>query len=298
MVTVKFVRPTLLLAVCLSLTPRTAMLLDGAWPAVHNADAPPSSVDSLFAQSASRILEREFASESTSFLVLDVETGALIARHWPHADQPIPLGSLVKPFAALAYAQHHAYRFPIFVCRGMASGCWQPSPHGRLNISSALAYSCNSYFRDLTSRLTGSQMEEVALQFGLDPPDPRLTGPAFMGLGDGWPISPLHMAHAYVELMRRRDEPAISEILAGLADSAQWGTGRAVGRILTRGDVFVKTGTAICRHTPRASGDGFTIAVTASDEPKLLVMVRVHGVPGSRAALTAGRMLSRLQPQR
>ena len=115
-----------------------------------------------------------------------------------------------------------------------------------------------------------------------------------MGLGVQWRVSPLRMARAYVELIRRRDESGISEILMGLKESAQWGTGSAVGRVLKRDDVFVKTGTAACTHMPRAPGDGFAIVVIPSNEPQLLLMVRVHGVPGSRAALTAAEMLRSL----
>jgi len=142
-----------------------------------DALASETSDHSLFAQSAARMLAREFPSSDISFLLMDARTGGLLASRWSGASQPIPLGSLFKPFAALAYAEHHEYRYPIFVCRGTASGCWQPRPHGRLEISSALAYSCNSYFRDLTANLTGAGMQDVAFRFGLDSPDPRLRGP-------------------------------------------------------------------------------------------------------------------------
>lgn len=250
----------------------------------------------LFAQSAARILESEFRSRNVSFLLLDAQSGALLASRWPSADRPIPLGSLVKPFTALAYAQHHQYQYPTYICYGKASGCWQRSPHGRLNISAALAYSCNSYFRDLTSTLAGHQIQDVAAQFDFEPPDPHLSGPSLMGLGEQWPISPMRMARAYIELIRRRDQPGVSEILAGLADSAEWGTGSGVARVLKHSGFFVKTGTAACVHTPRTTGDGFVVVIAPSDQPQLLLMVRVHGVPGSEAALTAGHMLARLEP--
>jgi Penicillin binding protein transpeptidase domain len=270
-------------------------ILNRASPAFARTDAAPTSTHSLFAQSAARILARNFPSENISYLLLDAQTGVRLASRWPDAADPIPLGSLVKPFAAFAYAERHHYRYPIFVCRGAASGCWQPRPHGRLDVSSALGYSCNSYFRDLTARLDGVQMRDVALQFGIDPPDPRLTGPPLMGIGAQWEISPLHMAHAYLELLRRRNAPGVPEIIEGLADSAKWGTGSEVGKILKREDVLVKTGTAVCRHTPRAPGDGFAVVIVPADQPVLLLMVRVHGVPGSRAAFTAAQMLSELQ---
>lgn len=260
------------------------------------ADLTAPAARTLFAQSAARILESQFRNADVSFLLLDAQSGTLLASRWPDADRPIPLGSLVKPFAALAYAQHNRYQYPTYICRGRASGCWQLRPHGRLNLSTALAYSCNSYFRDLTSHLTGNQMRGVASQFDFEPPDPRLSGPPLMGLGKQWPVSPLRMARAYVELVRRRDQPGVSEILAGLSDSAKWGTGSAVARLLKDPAVFVKTGTAACVHRPRGTGDGFVVALAPADQPELLLMVRVHGVPGSEAALTAGRMLARLEP--
>lgn len=74
------------------------------------------------------------------------------------------------------------------------------------------------------------------------------------------------------------------------------GTGSGVARVLKHSGFLVKTGTATCIHTPRAAGDGFVVVIAPSDQPQLLLMVRVHGVPGSEAALTAGRMLARLEP--
>jgi len=256
------------------------------------ADAKPHS---LFSQSAREILDRDFASQDLSYLLLDARTGALLASRWPGADQPIPLGSLVKPFTALAYAEHHMYRYPIYVCRGAASGCWQPRPHGRLNIVSAIAYSCNSYFREMASHLTGDQLREITSQLGIDSPAPTLTGPPLMGLGDEWPIAPLRMARAYLELVRRRDEPGVREIVMGMQDSAVWGTGAGVGHALKNTSALVKTGTAVCRHEHRAPGDGFVIALVPADQPELLLMIRVHGVPGATAAANAGQMLARLE---
>jgi len=250
---------------------------------------------SLYAQSARQILDREFKSKDLSYLLFDAQAGTLLASRWPEADQPIPLGSLVKPFTALAYAEHHAYRYPVYVCRGAASGCWQQRPHGKLNLVSAMAYSCNSYFREMTSHLTGDQVREISTQFGFDSPAPALTGPPLMGLGDEWPISPLRLAHAYLELADRREEPGVREILMGMEDSAKWGTGAGVGRALKHSHALVKTGTAVCRHAQRAPGDGFVIALAPAEQPELLLMIRVHGVSGATAAVTAGKMLARLE---
>lgn len=260
-----------------------------------SAEPRATSVRSLFAQSAIQVLERDFPGENISYLLFDAQSGVLLTSRWDDADRPIPLGSLVKPFTALAYAERHAYRYPTYVCRGAASGCWQPRPHGKLDIVSAIALSCNSYFRQMAANLTGEQMRGVAVRFGLDPPDAELSGAPLMGLGEQWLISPMRMAHAYLEFVRRRDQPGVAPILEGMAQSAHRGTGGGVGRALNGTDALVKTGTAPCRHERRAPGDGFVIALVPANQPELLLMIRVHGVPGATASITAGHMLARLE---
>jgi len=260
------------------------------------ASAPATQSRSLFSQSAAQIFEREFAGEELSYLFLDAGTGQLLASRWPDADRPIPLGSLVKPFTALAYAQHHEFHYPTYLCHGAAGGCWQPRSHGRLDIAHAIAFSCNSYFRELAADVSAAELQQVAAQVSLDPPAAGLTGEQLMGIGSGWPIAPMHMARAYLELARRRDEPGVREILTGLVDSAEWGTGSGAGRSLGLTSALVKTGTSVCRHTNRGPGDGFAIVMSPADAPDFLLMVRLHAAPGSAAAATAGRMLARLEP--
>jgi cell division protein FtsI/penicillin-binding protein 2 len=250
---------------------------------------------SLFSQCAVLVFEREFSSNDISYLLFDARTGTLLSSLWENPDKPIPMGSLIKPFTALAYAETHQYRFPAHVCRGEATGCWQARPHGKLDLASAISVSCNSYFRELAANLTGEQLIPVANRFGLEPPDPTLSGPPLMGLGDQWPISPLKMARAYLELYQRRDQPVVREILAGMARSAREGTGKGVGDAMKHADALVKTGTAPCTHPHAAPGDGFVVAMVPASQPELLLLVRVHSVPGATASLTAGRMLRRLE---
>ena len=42
-------------------------------------------------------------AHEAEYLVVDVRTREVLASRWPNAQVPIPLGSLVKPFTALAY---------------------------------------------------------------------------------------------------------------------------------------------------------------------------------------------------
>lgn len=268
-------------------------------PAASRSRSEPENVTaaptSLFAQSAAQALNRDFPDSNLSFLLLDARSGQLLISRWDKANMPIPLGSLAKPFAALAYGEQHAFRYPTHTCRGSETGCWRPGGHGDMDLTSAIAFSCNSYFRFLTGELTAADVCPTASQFGLDLPDHDTHGVELAGLGVRWRISPLRMAHAYLELVRGRQHPAVQQILAGMEQSAAHGTGAEVDRTLQTERALVKTGTATCTHSRPAPGDGFAIALVPAEDPRLLLMVRVHGVPGSIAARTAGQMLRRLE---
>ena len=250
---------------------------------------------SLFAQSAAQALNRDFPDANVSFLLLDAHTEQLLASRWEQANLPIPLGSLAKPFTALAYGEQHEFHYPSHTCRGSETGCWRPGGHGEVDLTSAIAFSCNSYFRFLTSDLSAADVTPTASQFGLDLPDRDIHGAELAGLGPRWRISPLHMARAYLELLRGRQRPAVRQILAGMEQSAVRGTGAEVDRALQSETALVKTGTAACTHLRPAPGDGFAVALVPAEDPRLLLIVRVHGVPGSVAARTAGEMLHRIE---
>ena len=250
---------------------------------------------SLFSQSAVEILQHEFTNEATSYLLLDAQSGALLASHWENYEKPIPLGSLVKPFTALAYAGAHGFRYPSYECKGKVSGCWQPEPHGKLDITAAVSVSCNAYFRRLAESVTLEQLAPVARSFGLELPDANFTSANLIGIGEQWRISPMHIAQAYLELYRRKEQPGVAPILEGMRESALHGTGAAVDRQLRHAAALVKTGTAPCTHSTWAPADGFVLALVPADQPEILLFIRVHSVAGARAAETAGRMLRRME---
>jgi cell division protein FtsI/penicillin-binding protein 2 len=257
--------------------------------------APTDSPQSLFAQSAVQVLNREFSDSNISYLLFDAHSGVLLISRWENENKPIPLGSLVKPFTALAYAEAHDFRYPTHECRGEASGCWRTQPHGDLDIVSAISVSCNSYFRSLAQNVTSAELVPVTQDFRIEAPDENIDASGLIGLGEQWRIAPTHMARAYLELIRRRDQPGVREILAGMLQSAQHGTGAAIGHALKKSNALVKTGTAPCTHSPHAPGDGFVVALVPAQQPEILLMIRVHGVPGAKAAETAGYVLHRME---
>lgn len=266
-----------------------------AYPCLSQNQPPATKSHSLFSQSAVEVLQRQFADSGASYLLLDAKSGTLLAQHWQNYEAPIPLGSLVKPFTALAYASAHDFGYPVYECKGKASGCWQERPHGKLDFVTAVSVSCNSYFRRLAESVAVEQMDEVTRVFGLEPPEANFASASLIGLGEQWRISPVRMARAYLELARRKEQPGVAPILEGMRQSALRGTGAAVGRRLKHTDAMVKTGTAPCTHTPWAPADGFVLAMLPAEQPEILLFVRVHGVTGAKAAETAGRMLLGMQ---
>jgi cell division protein FtsI/penicillin-binding protein 2 len=143
----------------------------------------------------------------------------------------------------------------------------------------------------LTAQMSWADVAPVARSLGLQAPESNAQGISLAGVGNGWRISPLSMATAYVELVQRREQPGVRQIIQGMEQSGEHGTGAEVDRALGRADALVKTGTASCTHAHRAPGDGFAIALLPAANPQILLMVRVHGVPGAHAAKTAGKIL-------
>jgi hypothetical protein len=239
------------------------------------------------------LIERRFADPDVSFLVLDVRTGETIASRWADVDQPVPLGSLVKPFAALAYGAGHSFRYPTFHC-SRASRCWYPPGHGPVNLSQALAHSCNHYFRQLSVQVAAEDLANVTARFGLPAPQQAAGPGAYWGLGDDWRIEPAAILRAYVALSRPPAVPGSAPILQGLALSARQGTAKGISSALRQAAALAKTGTGPCVHRPNAGGDGFVAALYPADQPRYALLVRAHGQTGRRAAEIGGAMLRAL----
>ena len=82
--------------------------------------------------------------------------------------------------------------------------------------------------------------------------------------------------------------------MSGMFNSAARGTGRGVNAALGEGAALAKTGTAACSHVPRGAADGFTVVLYPAAQPRMLLLVRVHGVTGAESAKVAGAMLRSL----
>jgi hypothetical protein len=250
------------------------------------------SAASLYDQSVVRLLAERYDSSDLSYILIDAETRRLIASRWDRIGEPVPAGSLVKPFLALAYGQKRNFRYPAFFCRGAADGCWLSRGHGRVDIISAISYSCNAYFMNLASSLKSEEVDSVARLYGLSLGNAPLDPAEMVGLGGAWRIPPEELLRAYLLLATAPQPAGAAELLRGMALCARLGTAAAVGRYLHGRAALAKTGTAPCVHEPRAPGDGYVVILYPADQPRWALLVRLHGVPGAHAAQVGGRMLN------
>lgn len=245
----------------------------------------------LFSQAASQALDGGFPDPAISWLLVD-NRGNTLAERWPGAQRPIAPGSLVKPFLAVAWGEQHGGAFPHVRCLGTSSRCWLPAGHGTLRLEDAIAQSCNAYFLALAATLDRNQAGNSLARYGLA--GPSLTDPrgSLIGFGDGWQETPSALIAAYSTLLLDSHQPPWRErILAGMQAAAERGTARSIDAALGAHAALAKTGTAPCSHTPRAAADGFTLAAWPAQQPRLILLVRVHGVTGAASAAVAGRML-------
>jgi cell division protein FtsI/penicillin-binding protein 2 len=244
----------------------------------------------LFQQSADALLKRKFAQPEISFLLLDAENAQVISEHWPEVERPVPVGSLMKPFLAIANGRRDLE----FTCRGRSSMCWRPGGHGRIGLATAIAHSCNAYFRELAHDVTVTELRKVASRFDLSIPPDEIPE-TLIGVNDHWKNTPKALARAYLRLKSEAHDDTVAQILRGMSEATVQGTSNAIGVALTPMVSLAKTGTAPCTHKKHAPGDGFALVMWPATQPKLLLLVRVHGKPGSQAAALAGEMILRIE---
>jgi len=243
--------------------------------------SPQAAAQDLHAQSAKAELEHDFNDPDLSYILLD-ENGQIMAQRWEQPDRDIPVGSLLKPFFAVAYGRTH-HSFPVFYCAGKKT-CWLPRGHGTLHIREAIAFSCNSYFHQLVAS-AGSGFRPAMDGFDLHAHGERSLSTAV----------PFALTRAYLELTRHSQEAEVGPVLEGMALSAQKGTAKAVAKELPSMTTLAKTGTALCTHARKAPGDGFALVMAPADHPRAVLLVRLHGRPGFMAADLAGRMMAKVE---
>jgi len=209
------------------------------------------------------------------------------------SDTPITVGSLQKPFVAKAWAATHGGApSPRFRC-DPGSGCWLPAGHGELGLAAALAFSCNTYFRQLAESTPLADLEAALRGAGFTR-GPRSAEEAIGLPGPDGPlrIRPSALLAAYARLTRspwRTGEPLRAEVLAGLREAGLDGTARALGQ---RG-YWAKTGTVPASDGNPLHTCGLALAV---DDAGWAILARLEPGTGREAAAALADRLARLRP--
>lgn len=264
----------------------------------------------LYGEAAQAMLNRSFPSQRIEYLLFDLRENRIEAMRWNQPDQPLPFGSLLKPFVALAYAGLQVGDrpiFPVVTCHGASDGCWRSLGHGSMTLERAVAESCNAYFLTLARAVAASPdgvlaMGRVSNRYGLPPPfgfdGGVVAAPDLIGLTTAWRVRPPALVRAYARLFAEPLTPVTARLREGMRMAAVGGgTASHVGR--HAGGVLAKTGTAPCAASADepclANGDGGAIVAFPAEEPRQVLLVRERGTTGAEAAATAGAMLSLLE---
>jgi cell division protein FtsI/penicillin-binding protein 2 len=215
-------------------------------------------------------------------------SGGIEQQNWPAAESAVSVGSLLKPFLALSYLASHN-EAPIIECRGQAAGCWRPRGHGRQDLASALANSCNVYFLQLAQNVNRAALDLTCLSFGLSKPPRSWPATRLIGLGQGWPQTPVAVARAYAGLSRNGNTVHARLVLAGMRKCASCGTARAA-----RISCYAKTGTAACSHARGGLGDGYVVAIYPVEQPRHVILLSKHNSTGAGAAADLKHLVASL----
>ena len=206
------------------------------------------------------------------------------------ASVPRAVGSLQKPWVAAAWAEAHPDEAPPLLDCTAASGCWNPSGHGRVDLPLALSRSCNTYFLAL-ARATPEAVRARALEnAGFTVPRP-LSPEASIGLGrlEELPrVAPSALLRAYRELLRR-PWPSRDDLRLALVDGMRAAARNGTGAAFSSHGVLVKTGTVPSLEGRPLATSGWALASTAGGES--LALALLPDGTGAEAAAALGEEL-------
>jgi cell division protein FtsI/penicillin-binding protein 2 len=246
---------------------------------------------------AQRVLDRAVQRTPAIAIVLDAETGRVIAEaHLERAIRSAP-GSVLKPFFLMeALRRKFIYPQTTVKCNralhidGRNVDCTHPQNQIVFDAEQALAYSCNGYFAALATRFTPE--EAVAVVEGYDVPKPSiLRTPAdvqqlqlfVLGL-EGISITPLQLAQSYRKLTHEfANMPSTSpmySVVHGLEDSVTYGM--AHNAYVNGLPIAGKTGTASNPGQPWTHG--WFAGYAPANHPKVVISVYLPRGNGADAA--------------
>jgi cell division protein FtsI/penicillin-binding protein 2 len=252
---------------------------------------------------ASKMLHQSLQTTPAVAVVLDVETGRMMATVRPKDATNLRSapGSVLKPFFladALAnqriQPQSTVFCNRLLVISGRNVPCTHPQTEASFDAEQALAYSCNRYFADLAKRFSPEQAVNALRRYGLgelqSPATTEQTELFVLGL-EGIRISPAQLAVAYRRLaLQLKHIPTgspLSVVKQGLEDSVQYGMAHN-GQVADL-PIAGKTGTA--SDPGQRWTHGWFAGFAPADSPQVVVVVYLPQGNGADAAHLAQSFL-------
>jgi penicillin-binding protein 2 len=273
-------------------------------------DAPARDAAALQAE-----INRLMTSRAGAAVVLDVASGKILAQwHLNVAAQRLEQpGSTVKPFVLMELLekekinpdQHVICHRPLYI-GGMRMDCSHPASVTSLDARDAIAYSCNTYFATVATRLSPGELAEMYKHVGFTSPSGltdneavgSISAPADQGqlqlqaLGEwGIEVTPLELLAAYHSLARQKlksEDLRTAPVFDGLERAVKYGVAHGAQPIGTT--AAGKTGTAAGLKTPATHG--FFVGYAPADKPEIVVLVYLEHGRGMDAAAIAGPVMT------
>lgn len=255
-------------------------------------------------------VDRAMGERAGALVAADVETGEVMAAQGMQlaARRLARPGSTVKPFVLLALLDAGKVdAAQKLLCRkvvrigGVKMDCTHTTAVTELDAEEAIAYSCNSYFAEVATRMDGTELAQALRRAGLDAPSGFVKEEAtgrmeiardremlqLEALGDrGIEVTPLELLAAYrkLALAKRSGAAAVdAPVFAGLEASVAYGMAHAAN--VEGMKVAGKTGTAASRESARPHG--FFAGYAPAEKPEIVLVVYLEQGRGADAAAVA-----------
>jgi cell division protein FtsI/penicillin-binding protein 2 len=242
---------------------------------------------------------RAMAGRPGTAVVIDVATGKVLAAYHPEAAArrvALP-GSAIKPFTLLALLESGKVNAQTtLMCKrpltiaGHKLDCTHPDLKQPFDAATALAYSCNTYFTSVATRLTPAELRSSFLNDGFGSPSGLVPHEAagtvalastqaelqLQAIGEwGVRVTPLELLRGFQHIaqLSQQHEAKLEPLFDGLDGSVAYGMGHRA-QPGTSMKVAGKTGTSLVEEG--AWRHGWFAGYAPADKPEIALVVFVE----------------------
>lgn len=263
-------------------------------------------------------VSRAMAGHRGAAAVVDVRSGRLLAVYHPEiaSRRVVRPGSSLKPFTLLTLLDADKVdAHTALLCKrpltigGHKLDCPHPATNQPFEPPAALAYSCNFYFTNVSTRLTATELHDSLVRMGFTAATGWLPHEAggrlalartrdelqLQAIGEwGVDVTPLELLRAYrqLALLSQRGQAKLAPLFEGLEQSVSYGMAH-MAEPSTALRVAGKTGTALAEEGRWTHGWFAGYAPAARPEIVLVVYLE-HGRGPTDAALVARQIFDGL----